>query len=419
MQFIWQSRFIRNGPYHLTDGSQLDIISTGLQNFNQGPDFLDARIKIGPTLWAGNIELHIHASDWYKHKHEEDGNYRNIILHVVWVDDQIIYDHTSRPIHCFCVQPYVSHLLLERYSKLLSDNPFIKPCHSFLPAMNQLQWLSWKERLAVERLENKARKIIIYFKAAKQDWETVTWWLLASNMGLKVNGELFLSVAQSVSLRILANHRNQIHQLEAILMGQANLLNRSFDEQYPILLKKEYQYLQKKYRLESKLIQPAFLRMRPASFPTLRLAQLAKLVQSFDHFFDSFKNAAQISAIKKKLIVMPNDYWLYHYRFDEPGIYLEKGLGNSMINSILINTVIPLLFSYGMIMKDLQYKEKALNWLMLLSAEQNKVTKEWVNYGVSNHSAFDSQALLELRNSYCKEKRCLNCAVGRSILSVQ
>jgi hypothetical protein len=419
MQFIWQSRFIRNGPYHLTDGSQLDIISTGLQNFNQGPDFLDARIKIGPTLWAGNIELHIHASDWYKHKHEADSNYRNIILHVVWVNDQIIYDHCCRPIHCFCLQSYVSHLLLERYSDLLSDNPFVKPCHVFLPAMNQLQWLSWKERLVVERLENKARKITIYFKAAKQDWETVTWWLLASNMGLKVNAELFLSVAQAVSLRILANHRNQIHQLEAILMGQANLLNHSFDEQYPILLQKEYQYLQKKYRLESKLIQPAFLRMRPASFPTLRLAQLAKLVQSFDHFFDSFKNAEKISSLKKKLIVMPNDYWLYHYRFDDPGTYMEKGLGNSMVNSILINTVIPLLFSYGMIMKDLRYKEKALNWLMLLGAEQNKVTKEWVNYRVTNHCAFDSQALLELRNSYCKEKRCLNCAVGRSILSVQ
>lgn len=416
MQFIWQSRFIGNGPYHISDGSLLEVYAPGMHNFNQGPDFLNARIKIGGTEWAGNIELHINASDWYKHGHEQDPNFRNIILHIVWINDQEIVDHLGRSIPCFCIQPYVSSILLERYRNLMMVNPFSKPCRSYLPAMNPLHWLSWKERLVIERLEKRSQKIIQFYKEAKQDWETVTWWLLASNMGLKVNETLFESVARSISLKILANHRNQIQQLEALLMGQANLLNKTFSEHYPRMLQREYLYLKKKYRLQQPAGQPAYLRMRPASFPTIRLAQLATMLQRKDHFFDFFKNANKVSSIKEMLIVYPNDYWLYHYQLDNLSSYHEKRLGNSMINSILINTVIPLLYGYGIIMKETSYQEKSLNWLMEISAEQNHYTNDWFRYQILNHSAFDSQALIELSNAYCKEKRCLECAVGTAIL---
>jgi len=417
MQFIWQHRFIGNGPFYLLDGTLLEIISPGTINFNQGPDFLNARIKIGQTEWAGNIELHIHASDWYKHKHETDLNYRNIILHVVWINDCIIHDPSFCEMYCFCLENYVSNFLLNRYKSLMVENQFLKPCASFLPVLNHLQWLSWKERLVIERLEKRAKKIIQLLRDAGQDWETVSWWLLASNMGLSVNADLFFSVAQSITIKILANHRNQIHQLEAILMGQANLLNQAFEELYPIMLRKEYLFLQKKYGLPNQTIQPAYLRMRPASFPTLRLAQLARLVQSADHFFDFFKNADDISVIKKKLSIIPNDYWLYHYRFDDLGTQKEKRLGNFMINNMLINTVIPIVYSYGLIKKEISFQEKAVNWLMEIAPEQNRVTKEWASYRILNHTAFDSQALLELSNCYCKEKLCLNCTVGVSILS--
>jgi hypothetical protein len=299
------------------------------------------------------------------------------------------------------------------------DYPFNKPCYSYLPAMSQLKWLAWKERLVVERLEKKAKKISQYLSEAKQDWETITWWLLATNIGLKVNEHLFESVAHSIPLRILANHRNQIQQLEAILMGQANLLNQPFEEHYPKMLQKEFRFFQKKYCLERQVLQPAFLRMRPASFPTLRLAQLATLIQANDHLFDFFKNADCVSAVQKKLMVFPNDYWLYHYRFDDLGLYIEKRLGISMVNSILINTVIPLLFTYGNIIKESSYQERALNWLMELGSEKNRVTNIWTSYRVLNQSAFDSQALIELSNNYCKEKRCIECAIGISILGNQ
>lgn len=419
LQFIWQNRFIGIGPYYTIEGSLLEIIHIGLPNFNQGPDFLNARIKIENTEWAGNIELHINASDWYKHQHELDPNFRNIILHVVWINDKTIFDQLGIVLPTFCIQPYVSSLLLNRYKSMMLDYTFTKPCNSYLPTVNQLKWLAWKERLAVERLEMKAKKICQYLREAKQDWETITWWLLAANMGLKVNGNLFESVARSIPLRIIAHHKNQIQQLEALLMGQSNLLVHKYEEHYPKMLQKEYQFLQKKYRLEKQVLQPAYLRMRPASFPTLRLAQLATLIQTNDCFFDFFKNAGCISSLQKWLLVFPNDYWLYHYRFDDLGIYKEKRLGISMINSILINTVIPLLFTYGLIVKESHYQERALNWLMELGAEKNHVTNEWASYGVSNQTAFDSQALIELNNYYCKEKHCLACAIGVSILGNQ
>jgi len=419
MQFIWQRRFFGSGPFQTADGSFLEIINIGVHNFNQGPDFLNSRIKIGITEWAGNIELHIHASDWYKHKHQNDLNFKNIILHVVWINDVEVYSHTGTIITTFCIQPYVSIILLDRYRDLMLFNPFAKPCYSYLPAMSQMQWLSWKERLVVERLEKKGQIIIQYLKEAKQDWETVTWWLLAANMGLKVNEELFGSVARSIALKVLGKHRNQIHQIEAILMGQSNLLTQSFDEHYPKMLQREYLYLQKKYHFSKQIIQPAYLRMRPASFPTLRLAQLAKLIQEMEHWFDFFKNTDRVTTIQKKLKILPNDYWLYHYRFDDPGVYKEKMLGISMIDSIIINTVIPILYTYGLIVKETNYQEKAMNWLIELKSEKNCITNDWNSYRVLSYTAFDSQGLLELTNNYCKNKRCLDCAVGTSILGNQ
>lgn len=416
MQFIWQSRFIGPGPYNTVEGSTLEILFPGTLNENQGPDFFNARIKIADTEWAGNIELHLLASDWIRHKHEQDPNFNNIILHVVWENDQVLFDQFGLAIPTFCLQPYVSNLLLNRYEYLMQGNPFIKPCHHFLPAMNQLNWLAWKERLVVERLEKRAQRIVQLFKESRQDWETVCWWCLAANFGLKVNGQLFELVARSISLRILANHRNQIHQLEALLMGQSNLLNQTFEEHYPKMLQREYHYLQKKYQLEKIQMMPAFLRMRPASFPTVRLAQLASFILDNAHFFDLIKNANAISLMHKKLIIVPNDYWLYHYRFDEPTAFHKKRMGQTMIDSILINTVVPILYTYGSMMKESSYQEKALNWLLEIRAEQNKYTNEWMELQVQNKTGFDSQALIELTQNYCQKKNCLDCIVGVKIL---
>ncbi len=416
LQFIWQGRYFRVAPYFTTKGAYLDILYQGDLNTNQGPDFLNARIKINKTILIGNIELHIRASDWHRHLHEADPNFRNIILHVIWENDGYVKDATGFELPAFCLQPYVSNLLLEQYRSLMKNQQFNKPCQQNLPTINHLQWISWKDRLLAERLERRADKIYKLLLETKQDWETVFWWLLSENFGLKINGLLFESVAKSINIKILAKHKNQIQQLEALLLGQANLLNGNYDDKYAILLQKEYRFLKNKYKLSTLIIRPAFLRMRPASFPSLRIAQLAMLIHKTDHLFALVKNCKELSSIRKTFAVHPNDYWLYHYRINELAAHKEKYLGIQMINSIIINTIVPVLFAYGAMMKEPDLQEKAINWLFEISAEKNRVTNEWESYKILNRTAFDSQALLELSQMYCNKKRCLDCTIGTKIL---
>lgn len=417
LQFIWQARYLQQGPLYTTQGELLEVLYPGLWNKHQGPDFSAARIKIGNTLWAGNVELHLRASDWLRHQHQTDPNFNNIILHVVWENDTEILDPYGLAYPSICIQPYVSSMLLNRYQKMMKNQENISlPCKHYLPAMDELHWHAWNERLIAERLEKKKQRIMQLLTASKQHWETVFWWMLANNFGLKVNALLFESVAKTISLNLLAKHKNQLLQIEALLLGQANLLEGDFEESYPIMLQKEYRFLQKKYRLPKQLLQPAFLRMRPAAFPSIRLAQLAMLVHQSAYLFATIKEASSLITVRKLFQVQANDYWLYHYQFDEPTVYSIKNLGNQMIDIILINTVVPLLFTYGKLHQQENLSEKAIDWLQEITREQNSIVNSWMKNGIACKSALDSQALLELSQSYCKEKRCLECAVGAHIL---
>jgi hypothetical protein len=223
-------------------------------------------------------------------------------------------------------------------------------------------------------------------------------------------------VARSLPLNILAKHKNQIHQTEALLFGQAGLLQNDFKEDYPKLLQKEYQFLSKKYGLEPVRVSLHFLRMRPSNFPTVRLAQLAMLVHNSIHLFSIVKETSQLEDVKKLLSVTANDYWHYHYTFEEPTKFREKNLGSQMINSIIINTIVPILFAYGFYHNENLYKDRALQWLEQLSSEKNKITKGFLQLGIEIKNAFDTQALIRLKNDYCDQKRCLECAVGNKLL---
>jgi hypothetical protein len=240
--------------------------------------------------------------------------------------------------------------------------------------------------------------------------------MLATNFGIKVNTMVFETIAKTIPINVLAKHKNQIHQLEALLLGQANLLNGLFVDDYPNMLKREYAFLQKKYALKQTSISPAFLRMRPAAFPTVRLAQLAMLIKTSSHLFSWCKKTGNINELKQKFDVVANDYWHYHYRFDEITDYKPKSLGQQMVDNILINTIVPVLFAYGLHTKEEQYKEKAIRWLGELAPEHNSITKSWNGSGVANSNALDSQALIQLTNHYCKEKKCLQCAIGNKLL---
>jgi Protein of unknown function (DUF2851) len=411
LQYIWQFQYFNKNTLTTLEGEPLQIIHPGTHNTNQGPDFLDAKIKIGETIWAGSIELHLRSSHWNQHQHSSDKNYKNVILHVVWEQDVSV----ALPFQTLVLQSRVAKLLLKKYEGLMQANDFI-PCQKIIHQVNDLTWASWKERLLVERLQQKSELVLGYLKINNNHWEEAFWWMLAKNFGIKVNSDAFEKMAQSIPITILAKHKNQIHQLEALLMGQAGLLENNFNEDYPLLLQKEFRFLQKKYQLQPVTVPLFFLRMRPANFPSLRLAQLAMLVHKSLHLFTAVKESDTISEIKNLLNVTANDYWHYHYVLDEPAAYKKKNLGAQMIENILVNTVITVLFAYGWHHNDNNYKDKALRWLEEINPEKNSITKGFAELNVGNKNAFDSQALIQLKNVYCSKKRCLDCAVGNKLL---
>ncbi|HEX4374386.1 MAG TPA: DUF2851 family protein, partial [Puia sp.] len=412
LQFIWQFQYFNLNELKLQSGEDLRIIFPGQFNSNQGPDFSEARIYIDKTLWAGNIELHINSSDWNKHSHDTDKNYDNVILHVVWEDDK---SNATKNIPVLVLNNRVSKLLLNKYEELM-NNKFFIPCEKNIQSVTEIIWISWKERLLVERLQKKNKVIENYLSQNTYHWEETLWWLIAKNFGIKINAEAFEAIAKTVSTNILAKHKNNIHQLEALLLGQAGLLENEFAEDYPIMLRKEYYFLKKKYKL-SPINQPVhFLRMRPGNFPTVRLAQLAMLIHQSLHLFSKIIEIKNVDEIKKLLSVTANDYWHYHYRFDETSAFKKKNLGLQMVNNIIINTIIPIVFAYGNFKNEPAYKTKALQWLEQLSPEKNSIIAGWENINIENKNAFDSQSLLELKNNYCDKKRCLECAVGNALL---
>ena len=415
LQFIWQFQYFNKNKLQTDDGEPLTIIHPGISNTHQGPDFLDAKIALRTTVWAGNIEIHINASDWNKHRHTTDTNYSNIILHVVWHNDLPIFLTNGSILPVLSLQNKVSKILLGRFTELMAQKAFV-PCEPYLPVLNSLKWTAWKERMVIERLHRKSSTILALLKEANNHWEEVFWWLLARNFGIKVNAEIFESIAKSLPLHILARHKNQIHQVEGFLFGQAGLLNREFNEDYPNLLKREYLFYQKKYQLSQVPVPPFFLRMRPANFPTIRLAQLSMLVHQSSYLFSKIKETDTIASLKHLLNVTANDYWHYHFLFDEATAFYPKQLGRQMTENIIINTVIPVLFAHGTYHNVQATKDKALRWMEELLPEKNSITLKWASRNVSNNSAMESQALIELKNNYCDKKRCLECAVGNTLL---
>jgi hypothetical protein len=313
LQYIWQFQHFNSSRLFTVEEEPLQIIYPGLYNTNQGPDFINAQIKSSNTLWAGSIELHINSSDWKNHKHADDDNYKNVILHVVWQHDVDLH----LPFATLVLEDKVPKFLLAKYNELMHTGRFIA-CEKNVQQVHTLTWISWKERLLVERLQDKSAAVFEYLQKNNNHWEESFWWMLAKNFGARVNSAAFEKIAQSIPVNILAKHKNQIHQLEALLLGQAGLLDNDFTEEYPRLLQREYRFLKKKYALQKIAAPLFFLRMRPANFPSVRLAQLAMLVHNSSHLFSAIKDVSTIDQVKERLHITANDYWHYHYILDEP-----------------------------------------------------------------------------------------------------
>lgn len=411
LQFIWQYQYFNTSALLTEKGEPLQIIYPGHYNSNQGPDFQDARIRIEDTLLAGSVELHLQSSGWNRHRHQHDVNYNNVILHVVWEDDE----KQSTTVPVLVLQHRVAKPLLRQYFDWM-QRPSQIPCSGGVASVKDLVWMKWKERLVAERLQRKSEYVLQLLHNNHYHWEEVFWQLLARNFGLKVNADAFENIARSLPLTVLARHKNQLTTLEALLLGQARLLEGTFTGDYPQLLQREYYFYQHKYQLVQPPNQVHFLRMRPASFPTIRLAQLAMLLYNASHLFAWAKETESMDAIAARLNVKANDYWHYHYRPDEPSPFKEKRLGESMVNNILINTIVPALFTYGLYHQEQHYKDKALQWLETITAEKNSIIHNWQQLGIAVDNAWHSQSLTELKTQYCDKKRCLDCSVGNALL---
>ena len=413
-QFIWQQQSFNKKHLFLTGGEQLEIIDPGKLNVNQGPDFLNASIRIDGTMLAGQVELHIKASDWFRHFHHDDMLYDNVILHVVWENDQQI----SRGLPTLVLQDRISKLLLERYLTLMNNRSFI-PCEELMAGVPIDLEDSLTNKLLFERLKKKSERIVTIARSENYHWEEMFWWQVARSFGGSVNADAFEELARSIPLSILSRHREQIHQLEAMFLGQGNLLEQHYGDHYLILLQKEYLFLKKKYGLLP-IHQPMkFLRMRPPGFPTVRLAQLAMLMHQRHQLFLCIRDMHILEDSLDLFEVTANDFWHYHYILSESAPFHPKKVGKDMAAGIFINGVIPLLYAYADYHGDPELKQKILRWMSELPPENNQIIRSYENLGLTCSSALESQSLIELKHSYCDQKKCLECAIGNRLLRQQ
>lgn len=412
LQFIWKHRYFNQQGLELKTGESLIIDFPGEENTGQGPDFIHARIRINGNCWIGSVELHLYSSGWVKHAHAEDGNYRNVILHVVWKQDR---PGITRNIPQLELCHRISRLMLETYAGWMCKPVFI-PCELSALKTESTKWENWASSLLIMRLNRRMFHIMTSLRINHYHWEEQLWWMIAANFGCPVNTAAFEALARSIPFSLLARHRHQFIQLEALFIGQANLLEKDFRDPYPVMLKKEYLFLKKKYGLKNIYEPVHFLRMRPDNFPGIRLSQLAALCSESTALFSWLLTCESLKELRRKLMLKANDYWFNHYLFDKYSPGREKILGWEMSNNIIINTFVPLLYTYGKIIPDPAVLKKALNWLEQMPVEQNRLMQGWKRIGISVKKAAGSQALTELKKQFCDQRKCLECDIGKQLL---
>ncbi len=419
LHYLWEYQYFHKHSLQTTHGDEIRIFHTGQRNTHSGPDFFNARIQIGEMNWVGSVEIHVHASGWLEHKHHLDPAYENVVLHVVWDNDKAIRHEDGSWLPTLELKDRVSGQLFNDYKKLLTSAEVI-PCSKRFREVTAITRMAMLDRVLVERLEMKATQVLQMLQRNNNDWEETCYQLLLKNFGFKVNNEPFLQLAQAVPYKLLLKHADSQIQLEALLFGQAGFLEEENRETYYRLLKREYKILSQKYRIsEKKLkkVQWRFLRLRPANFPTMRIAQVAALVFRRRNFFSAFTTTESVSGLTDFFSVSQSVYWLHHYRFFKAFEEEITSLGEASIDNVIINTVVPVMVAYGKSRDEQVYVDRAVCILQDIHAEINKITNHWKSLGMHVKTAFDSQASVELYNSFCVKRRCLDCTIGAYLLN--
>lgn len=414
LHYIWQQKLFEAHNLKTTEDEWVEIIDVGKLNTDAGPDFFNAKIKIGETLWAGNVEIHNFSSEWEKHNHHTNRAYDSVILHVVRKADADVYriDGEKIPQMELVFSPQIEL----NYKKLLEDQKWI-PCADKIASVPTIFIQNWKNALIVERLEQKMNAILDLLNANNQHWEEAFYITLARSFGFGTNSQAFEQLAKVTPLSVLGKHKDNLFQLEAILFGQAGLLDGNPSDEYVVGLRKEYDFLAAKFDLKPlQSTQWKLLRLRPDNFPTIRIAQFAALIHTSTKLFSKILEHPDINYLNTLFEGNISEYWHTHYTFTQKSNLKSKKIGQQSKNIIYINTVVPFLFCYGQQKNNQEMKDRAIELLEQLPVEQNAVITGWKNIGLSFISAYDSQALLHLKKNYCDEKKCLRCRIGNKVL---
>lgn len=416
LHYLWKHKKIDVLNLVTTDFETIEIVSVGQHNLNSGPDFFNAQLRIAEQHWAGNVEIHLKSSDWFLHNHETDKAYDNVILHVVWEHDTDVFRKDNSKLPTLVLKNFVNEATIKNYHALINNKEQWINCENDFGKVEEFIIQNWLERLYIERLESKTELILKHLKKSNNDWESVLFKMLAKNFGLKVNGDAFLSLANSVDFSVIRKLQSNIEQLEALFFGQANLLNETIEDVYYKNLKNEYNYLKQKFKLNNDGVLPfQYFRLRPINFPTIRIAQLAMIYGSQQNLFSKLIGLNKLKDFYSIFSNHTTEFWQSHYTFSKLSKPMKKSISKSFIDLLLINTIIPLKYCYQK-QNGIDNHEDILELIQEIKSEKNGIVDKFQSLKPVSISAMESQALLQLKNLYCDKNKCLQCLIGNNIL---
>ncbi|MEZ4909625.1 MAG: DUF2851 family protein [Saprospiraceae bacterium] len=416
IHYLWRTKLL---PAELLtlQGQSVQILDFGTGNMDSGPDFFNAKVVLDDQLWVGNVEMHVFTSDWIKHRHSNDDAYKNVILHVVWTNDLVKIELESIGIPTLVLNGLIPKIYLDRYL-LLKNSSFEIPCKDQIATVKMARVSLWMERMAVERIEAKAQAVYTLFQNTSENWEETLYIMLVRYFGTKVNREPFERLARAVPMKLILLNRDKPKSLEALYFGQAGMLRDSNVEgDYYGELSAEYNFLQRKYGLTP--MDPMtwkFGKIRPANFPTIRIAQLSAIMTNARPLFSVVLEMQELSELRAFFNKETTEFWDKHYTFSSKSKFSKKEISDSFFNLICINAIGPMLFAYGKMIRNDVYILKAMHILESISPEKNAIITGFEKLGIGVTSAYDSQACIHLKTNYCDLKKCLSCQIGHDII---
>jgi hypothetical protein len=416
--FVWRYQYFNTSRLTTQAGEAIQVLRTGTINTDAGPDFSEAAVRLGTIEWVGSVELHVNSSDWEAHKHPTDTAYESVILHVVWQDDRPVRRKDGSLLPTLALRSLVDPSVKNRYDRLMDEKQTI-PCATQFESVPTLQKLAMLDRVLLERLDSKAQRVLALWEQNNRDWEETAYQWLGQYFGFRLNSPAFLRLTQVVPLKILQRHRTTILQIEALLFGMSGLLPEVSEDVYVLELQREYRFLSAKYNLTSQQLgshEWKFLRLRPAGFPTVRIAQWAALLQKEAGLFALLTTVDDVLELRKVFRLQQSNYWKTHYRFEKKSASGVPSMGHDAADLLIINAAIPLLVAYSKQRNLPTLLDRAIHWLEQLPVEKNRIIREWDGLGMKVKTAFDSQALNEWHTQYCTRKRCLECTVGAALV---